>query len=56
VEDLLNRDPVNLNIEEISEYIKGKRVMVTGGAGSIGEEISMQICKFSPRGIDDIRP
>ena len=48
VEDLLNRDSVNLNIEEISEYIKGKRIMVTGGAGSIGEEISMQVCRFSP--------
>ncbi|MEA2021548.1 MAG: nucleoside-diphosphate sugar epimerase/dehydratase [Candidatus Caldatribacteriota bacterium] len=48
VEDLLNRDSINLNIEEISEYIKGKRVMVTGGAGSIGEEISIQVGKFSP--------
>jgi FlaA1/EpsC-like NDP-sugar epimerase len=48
VEDLLNRDSINLNIEEISEYIKGKRIMVTGGAGSIGEEISMQVCRFSP--------
>jgi len=48
VKDLLNRDSINLNIEEISEYIKGKRIMVTGGAGSIGEEISMQVCKFSP--------
>jgi len=48
VEDLLNRDSINLNIEKISEYIKGKRIMVTGGAGSIGEEISMQVCKFFP--------
>ena len=48
VEDLLNRDSINLNIEEISEYIKGKRIIITGGAGSIGEEISMQVCKFSP--------
>jgi len=48
VEDLLNRDPINLNIEEISEYIKGKRIMVTGGAGSIGEELSMQVCQFYP--------
>jgi len=48
VEDLLNRDSVNLNIEEISDYIKGKRIMVTGGAGSIGEEISVQVCKYSP--------
>jgi len=48
VEDLLNRDSINLNIEGISEYIKGKRIVVTGGAGSIGEEISMQVCKYSP--------
>ena len=48
VEDLLNRDSINLNNEEISGYIKEKRIMVTGGAGSIGEEISMQICKYSP--------
>jgi len=48
VEDLLNRDSINLNIEEISGYIKGKRIMVTGGAGSIGEEIGMQVCRFSP--------
>lgn len=48
VEDLLNRDSINLNNEEISGYIKEKRIIVTGGAGSIGEEISMQICKYSP--------
>jgi len=48
VEDLLNREPINLKIEEISGYIKGKRIMVTGGAGSIGEEISLQVCKYSP--------
>ena len=47
VEDLLDRDSINLNIEGISEYIKGKKIMVTGGAGSIGEEISMQVCRFS---------
>lgn len=47
-EDLLSRDAIDLNIEEISEYIKGKRIMVTGGAGSIGEEISMQVCRFFP--------
>ena len=49
VEDLLNRDSINLNTEEISGYVKGKRIIVTGGAGSIGEEICMQVCRFSPR-------
>ncbi|HER24675.1 MAG TPA: polysaccharide biosynthesis protein [Candidatus Atribacteria bacterium] len=48
VKDLLNRDTVNLNIDGISGYLKGKRIMVTGGAGSIGEEICMQVCRFFP--------
>ncbi len=48
MEDLLNRESVNLNIKKISGYIKGKKIMVTGGAGSIGKELGMQICKFSP--------
>ena len=48
MEDLLNRESVNLNIKKISGYIKGKKIMVTGGAGSIGKELSMQVCKFSP--------
>jgi len=48
MEDLLNRESVNLNIEKISGYIKGKKIMVTGGAGSIGIELSIQVCKFSP--------
>jgi FlaA1/EpsC-like NDP-sugar epimerase len=48
VEDLLNRETINLNIEEISGYVKGKRILVTGGAGSIGDEISIQVCRFSP--------
>lgn len=48
VEDLLNREPINLKIEQISKYLKGKKVMITGGAGSIGEEISLQVCKYSP--------
>lgn len=45
----MDRDPVNLNIEKITDYIKGKRVMITGGAGTIGEELSRQIYKYSPR-------
>jgi len=48
MEDLLNRESVNLNIKKISGYIKGKKIMVTGGAGSIGKELSLQVCKFSP--------
>ena len=48
VKDLLNRESINLNVEKISGYVKGKKIMVTGGVGSIGEEITIQVCKFSP--------
>lgn len=48
IEDLLGRDPVNLNISEIASYIENKTVMVTGGGGSIGSELCRQIVKFKP--------
>jgi len=51
IEDLLGREPVDLNLEEISGYLEGKRVMVTGGGGSIGGELARQICKFGPRSL-----
>jgi len=38
-------------LEEISGYLKGKRVMVTGGGGAIGGELARQICKFGPRSL-----
>ncbi len=51
VQDLLQRDAVELNVEEIAEYISGKVVMVTGAGGSIGSEIVRQVCRFRPERI-----
>ncbi|ETI67572.1 polysaccharide biosynthesis protein [Neobacillus vireti] len=49
VEDLLGREPVELDIESISENITNKVVLVTGAGGSIGSEICRQISGFNPR-------
>jgi FlaA1/EpsC-like NDP-sugar epimerase len=48
IEDLLNRDPVYLDMSTVSMSLKGKVVLVTGGAGSIGSELARQILSFSP--------
>ena len=45
IEDLLGRDPIRVNLDEILQYIEGKTVMVTGGGGSIGSEICRQLSK-----------
>ncbi|MFJ7637349.1 polysaccharide biosynthesis protein [Peribacillus sp. NPDC097225] len=49
VEDLLGREPVDLDINGISEYVTDKTILVTGAGGSIGSEICRQICRFSPK-------
>ena len=49
VQDLLGRDPIRVNLEEIYRYIGDKVVMVTGGGGSIGSELCRQIAKSKPR-------
>ena len=43
VEDLLGRDPIKVNMDEIFQHLKGKVIMVTGGGGSIGSELCRQI-------------
>ena len=48
VEDLLGREPIELDIDSISGYITQKRVLVTGAGGSIGSEICRQITRFHP--------
>lgn len=48
IEDLLERNPIVLDNNKISDQIEGKRVMITGGAGSIGSEIVRQIMNFNP--------
>ncbi len=48
LEDLLGREPAVLDMAAISSYLAGKRVMVTGAAGSIGSEICRQIARFNP--------
>ena len=47
--DLLGRDEVKLSVEEISGYLAGKTVLVTGGGGSIGSELCRQIVLFKPK-------
>lgn len=44
IEDLLGRDEININLKEIADELKGKVVMVTGAAGSIGSELCRQLC------------
>ena len=49
IEDLLGRDPVNLHMEKIGDYIGGKVILVTGGGGSIGSEICRQVALHEPK-------
>ena len=48
-QDLLGRDPIKVNLDEIMGYISGKTVMVTGGGGSIGSELCRQIARAKPK-------
>jgi len=48
IEDLLGRDPIKINMKEIAAHLEGKRVLITGAAGSIGSEIMRQVAMFNP--------
>jgi FlaA1/EpsC-like NDP-sugar epimerase len=49
IEDLLEREPIQLDNEEIGRQVRDKRILITGAAGSIGSEIVRQLSRFSPR-------
>ena len=49
VEDLLGREPIQVNMDEIFHYISGKTILVTGGGGSIGSELCRQIAAHDPK-------
>lgn len=51
IEDLLERDPIRLDINRIKQNIINKNILVTGAAGSIGSEIVRQLARFSPQNI-----
>ena len=49
IEDLLGRDPIEVNVDEIISYVSNKTVLVTGGGGSIGSELCRQIAQHDPK-------
>ena len=49
IEDLLGRDPIRVNLDEIMRYVQDKVILVTGGGGSIGSELCRQIAGHKPR-------
>ncbi len=49
IEDLLQRDPIQLDLELIGAQLKNKSILITGAAGSIGSELARQCAKFGPK-------
>lgn len=47
MDDLLGREPVSLDVEQIAGYLAGRTVLITGAGGSIGSELSRQLARFS---------
>jgi FlaA1/EpsC-like NDP-sugar epimerase len=48
VNDLLGRDPVEIDLESVVDYLRDRRVLITGAGGSIGSELSRQVQRFGP--------
>ncbi|MCY2930904.1 MAG: polysaccharide biosynthesis protein, partial [Planctomycetota bacterium] len=49
IEDLLGRDPVQLDMEAIGRFVNDRTILITGAGGSIGSEMGRQICHFRPK-------
>jgi len=49
IEDLLGRDPIQLDVVEIAEFLENKVILITGAGGSIGSELARQIAIFAPK-------
>ena len=49
IEDLLAREPIKINMDEITEFVSGKTILVTGGGGSIGSELCRQLAAREPK-------
>nr|UXE44922.1 UDP-N-acetyl-alpha-D-glucosamine C6 dehydratase [uncultured bacterium] len=49
IEDLLRREPVELDIDGISKFLRGRAVLITGAGGSIGSELCRQVARFEPK-------
>jgi FlaA1/EpsC-like NDP-sugar epimerase len=48
IEDLLRRDPVQLDLDAIAAFVTGRRILITGAGGSIGSELCRTVCRFGP--------
>jgi FlaA1/EpsC-like NDP-sugar epimerase len=48
IEDLLERTPISLDKKNVNEFLRGKRILITGAAGSIGSEIARQVLHYKP--------